>query len=242
MNPIANPEYLNTVFEFIPEGKPGDFWVVTAYNPGGKPADPGDNLEADARLLDEIHELKITRFRVIGLSADASHAEPGWGIACDENTAIGLGRRYKQQALFHFHAARIDLVDCRTHKRKALANPATRILDPRTLRHFSLFVGSPENGRRIDPIEYAGIGTRIGALFPGFTIQRAEGGFESRFEDTLVIHIATREPTKVVEAAHSIRSFLNQKGVGISHNGVYQRVRDWSDTELILEAFGLKNT
>ncbi len=36
----TNPAYLDTVFQYIPDGKPADFWVITACNPKGKTADP----------------------------------------------------------------------------------------------------------------------------------------------------------------------------------------------------------
>ena len=237
-----NPAYLNAVFEYIPTGKPDDFWVITAHNPDGEDAYPGDNIVSDARLLTDIKALNIAPFRIIGLSPDEKHAEPGWGIPCDEATALEIGRRYRQEAVFHFHSGGIDLVDCNTRERQPLENPAKRIRDPRELRHFTLFVGSPSGCNRLDPLEYAGVCTRVGASFPGFTIQRAEGCFRSRFEETLLIHIGTREPLKVIETAHNLRCFLNQEGIGISHNGIDQRVRDWSDNALILESFGFTAT
>ncbi len=241
MKSRLNPAYLNTVFEYIPTGKPKDFWVITAYNPDGEDAYPGDNIAADARLHADLTKRSITPFLVTGLLPDESHADPGWGIPCDEATALEIGRRYRQEAVFHFHSSGIDLVDCNTRERQPLENPAKRIRDPRELRHFTLFVGSPSGRNRIDPLEYAGVFTRVGALFPGFTIQRAEGCFRSHFEETLLIHIGTREPLKVIETAHNLRCFLNQEGIGLSHNGVYQRVREWSDETVILESFGLKH-
>ena len=158
-----NPAYHQTVFEYIPAGKPDDFWVITAYNPKGSPADPGDNLAADTRILADLTRLKITPFRIIGLSPDVTHAEPGWGFPSDEATALEIGRRYQQDALYHFTAGRIDLVDCETQERHPLENPATRIRDPREVRHFTLFVGSPAGRNRFDPLEYAGVCTRVGA-------------------------------------------------------------------------------
>lgn len=241
MKSRLNTAYLNAVFEYIPSGKPNDFWVITAHNPDGEDASSGDNIVSDARLLADIEALNIAHFRIIGLSPDEKHAEPGWGIPCDEATALEIGQRYRQEAVFHFLSGRIDLVDCNTRKRQPLDNPAKRIRDPRELRHFTLFVGSPSDRNRLDPLEYAGVCTRIGALFPGFTIQRAEGCFQSRFEETLLIHIGTREPLKAIETAHTLRCFLNQDGIGISHNGIYQRVREWSDASVILESFGLKH-
>jgi hypothetical protein len=234
-----NPTYHDTVFQFIPAGKPADFWVITAYNPKGRTADPGDNIQADARLHSEIIELGVTPFRVIGLSPDESHAEPGWGVPCDEETAIKIARRFRQDSVYHFTTRSINLVNCRTSKRQPLDHPDTRIRGPRDLRHFTLFVGSPPDRNRLDPLNYAGVCTRVGALFPGFTIQRAGGYYAHRFEDTLLIHVATREPRKVLEVAHALRCFLNQDGIGVSHNGIYQRVRDWSDDTMLLESFDL---
>lgn len=234
-----NPAYHDTVFEYIPTGKPPDFWVITAYNPDGKDADPADNIAADYRLREEIESLGLVPFRLIGRSPDSSHAEPGWGVPCDESTALEIGRRYRQEAVFHFTVGRIELVDCESGSHESLENPSSRILDPRDVRHFTLSVGSPGGRCKIDPLEYAGVCTRVGALFPGFTIQRAEGCFQSRFEETLLIHIATREPQKVLTLAHDLRCFLTQDGIGISHNGIYQRVRDWTDDELILQSFDI---
>jgi hypothetical protein len=230
---------LDTVFEYLPSDTDPDFWVITAYNPGGRPANPGDNIGADARLRAEIRKLEIPPFRINVLSHDETHAEPGWGFPCDEATAIGIAKKFRQQAVCHFTSGRIDLVDCKTLERHPLENPATRIRNPRDLRHFTLFVGSPAGRGGLDPLEYAGVCTRIGALFSGFTIQRAGGYFQSRFEETLLIHIATREAHKVLEVAHSLRCFLNQEGIGISHHGIYQRIRDWTDDELILASLGI---
>lgn len=239
MKPLFKAAYYDTVFEYIPDAKVPDFWVVTAHNPDGKTADAGGNLAADTKLHADIVALGISPFRIIGRAPDDTHAEPGWGFPCDETTAIKIGRRYQQEAVFHFTDGGIDLVNCKTRKRHPLDDPENRKLDPRNVRHFTLFVGSPPGSNRLDPLEYAGVCTRVGAVFPGFTIQRADGCFQSRFEDTLLIHIATREALKVLSVAHDLRRFLNQTGLAISHNGIYQRVRDWTDDGLILQSFGL---
>jgi Protein of unknown function (DUF3293) len=239
MKSILKSAYRQTVFEYIPDDLPPDFWVVTAYNPCGKITASGDNIAADARLRASLEELGITPFRVIGLSPDEKHAEPGWGFPCAESTAIEIGRRFNQLAVFHFTVGRIDLVDCESGERETLTDPTARKLDPRQVRHFTLFVGSPPGTNRIGPLEYAGVCTRVGALFPGFTVQRAEGCFQSSFEETLLVHISTREPHKVLRVAHELRCFLDQFGIGISHNSIYQRVREWSDDDLILRSFGI---
>ena len=234
-----NPAYHKPVFEYIPTEKPADFWVITAYNPDGKTTDAGDNISADSNLREEILSLGFVPFRVIGRSPDSSHAEPGWGFPCDEATALETGRRYSQEAVFHFTTGRIDLVDCESGESQPLDEPAGRILDPRENRHFTLFVGSPPDRGGISPIEYEEIRTCVGTSFPSFTLQNSGGNFQSDRQEALMIHIASHEPSKVIELAHQLRLILKQTDIGISHNGIYQRAHEWSDTSLILESFGI---
>ena len=239
MKAPLNPAYREAVFEYIPDDKPSAFWVITAYNPDGKNATNADNIGADERLHTEITALGFTPFRIIGMSSDESRAEPGWGVPCDEASALEIGRRYRQEALFHFHDDRIELVDCECGTRHPVDVTENRIRDPRDMRHFTLFVGShPESGK-IDDRQYEDIRTRVGACFPGFTIQRAEGCFRAETEDTLLVHISTRETDKVLHLAHELRSALDQFGIGISHNGIYQRIREWTDDALIIQSFDI---
>lgn len=229
---------MEAYFQYIQEGAPSDFYVITAYNPDGKSASIAENSQADAELCDAFTAMRVKSFPVIGMSEDEKHAEPGWGVRCDEAVAIQLGKRFRQEAIFHFSDGQIYLVDCKTGIRTALHYPASRIRDPQKLRHFTLFVGSPSGRKKIDPIEYTGVCMQVGALSPSFTIQRAEVCYQAQFEDTLMIHVATYHPRKVIELAHNLRCFLNQEGIGISHNGIYHRVRKWSDTEFVLKSLG----
>ena len=233
--------FQSTYFHFIPDGKSEDFWVITACNPDGNKASAGDNLAADQSLKRELDRLGLKAFRITGTSPDETHAEPGWGIQCDQKTALKLAKQYRQLAVFHFRDGKIDLVNTKSVKRDPLDEPSARIRDPRGLRQFTLWIGSP-NGGRLDPLQYAGVCTRAGAVSDDFTIQKAEGCYRSRFEDYLLLHVAIREPRKVIELGHSLRCFLSQKGIGISHNGIYQRLHEWSDDELILEAFHCRDT
>lgn len=234
-----NPAYHDTIFEYIPSGTISDFWVVTAYNPDGKSVECADNMEADKRLLAEITALGLIPFRIIGLSPDELHAEPGWGFPCDEALALEIGRRYSQEADFHFTSARIELVDCKTGEHHLLDDPTSRILDPRDVRHFTLFVGSSPEHEKFDPQEYEEIRNLIGKWIADFTIQHANGCFRSGMEATLLVHISTRKADKVLRLAHDLRIAYRQIGIGISHNGIYQRVREWADDGLILQSFGL---
>jgi hypothetical protein len=68
--------YQDTVFEYLPVRKLDDFWVITAHKPKGKPAGPGDNIAADARLIADLEALEITPFPVTGLSPDETTSPP----------------------------------------------------------------------------------------------------------------------------------------------------------------------
>lgn len=233
------PAYHDTIFEYIPSETISDFWVVTAYNPDGKTVESADNIIADKLLMAEITALGLSPFRIIGLSPDEFHAEPGWGLPCDEALALEIGRRYKQEAVFHFTSARIVLVDCKTGECHPLDDPTNRIRDPRDVRHFTLFVGSSPEHEKFDPQEYEELRNLIGKWFSDFTIQHADGCFRSGIEATLLVHISTRQTVKVIRLAHNLRAAFKQTGIGISHNGIYQRVREWADDGLILQSFGL---
>ncbi len=239
MKPKLNPSYMEAYFQYIQSESPSDFYVITAYNPDGKTVSIADNSQADIELCEAIEALKLKSFSVIGMSQDELHAEPGWGVHCDEKIAIELAKRFRQEAIFHFTDGQIHLVDCKTGKRFSLRNPSERIRDPQKLHHFTLFVGSHKIRKKIDPLEYAGVCVRVGAASSRFTIQRAEGCNQAQFEDNLIIHISTYHPIKAIELAHNLRCFLNQDSIGISHNGIYHHVREWSDSAFILKTFSL---
>ncbi|MFM2199565.1 MAG: hypothetical protein RLZZ505_2997 [Verrucomicrobiota bacterium] len=239
-----NPAYREAVFEFVAQGKPSDFWVITAYNPDGKSTDSILNKAADERLHEAIEALGHTSFRVIGkspedLPKDQHHAEPGWGIPCDEATALKLAKRFSQEAVFHFKDGGIWLVDCSSGARESLTTPSARIYDPCHKKHFTLFLGAPKGCKVIDDQTSAAIRSCIMARFENFTIQRAEGCYQNGREDTALVHIGTPDYKSVISLAHELRVLFQQDGVGISHNGIYQRARETSDESLILESFGL---
>lgn len=97
-----NTNYHNTVLEY-PSGKPfEEFWVITAWNPRGETNHSlEENLLADQRLQEVLDDMHIERFPVIGKAPDDSHAEPGWGIRCDESTAMRIAREFEQEAVFY---------------------------------------------------------------------------------------------------------------------------------------------
>lgn len=72
-------EFQSTVFQVIPDNLPPSFFILTGWNPNGKEADFGGNSDRDNEIEKEIKKLR--HFRVIGMSPDEKHVEPGWGFA-----------------------------------------------------------------------------------------------------------------------------------------------------------------
>lgn len=121
-----NTAYKETIFEFAADVRPSDFWLITAYNPDGKNTDEISNHLADEKLHAELVALGVEPFRVTGLSPDRTHAEPGWGAALDEETAMNFGRKFRQDAIFHFQEGEIWLVNCMDGSSEALDHSVRR--------------------------------------------------------------------------------------------------------------------
>ena len=108
--PFMKEEFQHTVFDFTPQPGIQDFWVVTACNPDSQIHTGSFNKAADEKLEQLLKDESFTHFRVTGGSPDGLHAEPGWGISCDEQTAMRLCAKFQQDAVFHFSGDRITLV------------------------------------------------------------------------------------------------------------------------------------
>lgn len=122
-----NSLFLQTQFNTSANRLPADFWLITAYNPDGIDSSQGLNESSDMALFAELENLGHAPIRITGSSPDGIHSEPGWAAPIDESTALELGRKYQQLALFHFHSGKIDLVDCTDSTRISLSNPEGRL-------------------------------------------------------------------------------------------------------------------
>ena len=103
-------EFQQTVFDFTPQPGIQDFWVVTAWNPDSQIHTESFNKTADEKLEQLLKNEGLIHFRVTGGSPDGLHAEPGWGISCNEQTAMRLCAEFNQDAVFHFSGDHITLV------------------------------------------------------------------------------------------------------------------------------------
>lgn len=233
-----NSECESPVFHYIPEGKPSEFWIVTAWKSGGTGTSVAENKARDSELRQILQARNLQHFRVITTSADENRGEPSWGIVSDEGTATALGRQFSQASVFHIQMDAGFRICCRSFASTPLSGLEALVRDPRDVRLFTISVGAPVGGKFGDE-DLQCIHKAIQSLFPGYSIRRADGCFENQFEEVLLIDIGTREYLRVLRLADELRIILKQKGVGITCNGIYQRVREWTDDGLILDSFGL---
>ena len=125
VNPSLRRLYAQAVFrgEPLPADWPGEFAIITAYDPEGRTASPADNVEADAMLKAELQAGGFRLHRISGGSADGMHLEPGWGVPIGVPGAVEFGRRYRQLAVFHVRAGALTLVDCEDGSSEDLGRP-----------------------------------------------------------------------------------------------------------------------
>ena len=235
--PIMKAEYYTTLFQLIPDNLPDSFYIVTAWDPFGKTVSVEENHVRDAQLESEIQSREP--FRVIGMSPDEKHGEPGWGFVSSEAEALALAIKYEQDAIYHVANKQLTLVSAEGSERAQLGLWSERIRDPRKRILFSIDLGSRSPATTLSPEEREGVFARIAEVFPSFTVMEASGHFRHEHEQTLVIQIATEKPKLVLNLAHELLDYMAQEGVGVLCNGIYQRVRAWTDDRLILQSWGL---
>ena len=116
------PEFSDTVFNGPEpeEGWPESFAVVTACNPEGVNADDAANAAANEELESAIRDAGLSYSPMTGGASDGSHIEPSFLVRCDLETALVLGRRFNQEAVFWIEAGRLHLVACEGGTRKEL--------------------------------------------------------------------------------------------------------------------------
>ena len=90
--------------------------------------------------------------------------------------------------------------------------------------HFILFVGAPPGSGKLCVTDRFAVFQRVSSRFSGFFSHEGTGFFRGEWEDCLCIEIATVDRLAVVEVAGEIREALNLEAVGLSWNGIYQRI------------------
>lgn len=112
-----NPAYQTTIFAWE-SALPSSFVVITAYNPYGKRSSPmSRNLHQDATLKSVLLGRGFQPIRVVGMSPDGVHREPGWAVPLLETDALELGRVFKQEAIYCIRQGELYLTSC-AHPRR----------------------------------------------------------------------------------------------------------------------------
>jgi len=114
MTPGQREQFKQAVFrgEPLPADWPGDFAIITAYDPDGLPTKGELNLAADLALEADLRAAGYRLHRITGGSADGRHQEPGWAVPIGLPGAVEFGCRYRQLAVFYVRAGGLCLVDC----------------------------------------------------------------------------------------------------------------------------------
>ncbi len=104
--------YYETRFtlEGPPDPLPACFAIITAHNPMDRGWSPRMNAAADHRLRRLLERRLLPHFRATGHAPDHSHAEPGWAITTDLDTALAIARRFHQRALWWIEDDQLHLI------------------------------------------------------------------------------------------------------------------------------------
>lgn len=93
-------------------GWPESFGVVTAWNPEGKNLPEAENAQRSALLNIDLEHRGFRCFSVTGYDLESDHYEKGFGIVCEKDEVIRLGRAWNQLAVFWVKAGWVWLIFC----------------------------------------------------------------------------------------------------------------------------------
>ncbi|MCU0795235.1 MAG: DUF3293 domain-containing protein [Akkermansiaceae bacterium] len=93
---------------------PGDFSIVTAWNPMDRCWSVKMNRAADLRLKRWLERRSLPRLRVTCCGEDGGHSEEGWMIPTDFVSSHRLARHFRQRAFWWIQNGRLHLVHCRS--------------------------------------------------------------------------------------------------------------------------------
>jgi hypothetical protein len=133
-----HPAYFTTRFcvEPLPPSWPASFVIVTAYATTGEQWSDEENERADEALRRCMGELGVWSARITGFDPATGHEEPGWAVEVDLATGVGLGREFRQDAIFHVEGDRLALVSCAEQDVEAVGSFRERV-DPASTQAFA---------------------------------------------------------------------------------------------------------
>lgn len=89
---------------------------------------------------------------------------------------------------------------------------------------YTLYVGAPNATHKIDIQTLAKIKSMTSKYFESYTYVKARGVFQDTEEDMVMIAIANADESEVYKLGEELREFLRQDGIGVEHNGVYEKM------------------
>lgn len=89
------------------------------------------------------------------------------------------------------------------------------------MKYFTLHLGSPRGTGRLDEADRLSAIHKVARRFTEFTVTGARRFRGGRFEDVLLVGVASGEARRVVELAADLRRTFDLKFVGIEHGGCY---------------------
>lgn len=102
--PCTFPEaYATTRFRAPtpPPQWPSAFAIITAHNPDSTARTDAENAAADRELRAELADGGCWFTRITGFAPDKGHSEEGWAARLSVDEARGLGRAFRQLAVFY---------------------------------------------------------------------------------------------------------------------------------------------
>ena len=122
------PFYFKTEFKLPTTVKnwPTEFVIVTAYATTGEHWTPKKNQDAAESLEYFLRGRGGWLVRLTGFNPTTGHAEPGWAFEMSFEEACDLGRKYRQDAIYHGQGDQLSVTYC--DQRRAMV-PVGRFRD-----------------------------------------------------------------------------------------------------------------
>jgi hypothetical protein len=128
---MMHPSYFETRFRVgaLPDTWPEAFAIVTAYATTGERWSDAANASANRHLVDRVVRSGLWHWPITGYSPTTGHAEPGWGIELDWESACGWGGDFLQDAIYFVAGDELFVSHCDTSRGLISVGPFRERLD-----------------------------------------------------------------------------------------------------------------
>jgi hypothetical protein len=112
-----NPVYFETRFRTNQPitDWPSEFVIISAYATTGESWTSHRNEAADHSLASELRTRARWLVRIIGYSPETGHAEPSWAADLPLEEGCEVGRRFRQDAIYHVMNDDLSVTRCTDH-------------------------------------------------------------------------------------------------------------------------------